>query len=91
MGLTGYNLFSVFRRGLWRAAEVQFLIQVTDALGITENLFLVISQHLIAYVAVTIAGSGMYDIFDIILRPHTQQTLDPPCNDVPELLDNDTG
>jgi hypothetical protein len=82
MGLTGYNLFSVFRRGLWRAAEVQFLIQVTDALGITENLFLVISQHLIAYVAVTI---------DIILRPHTQQTLDPPCNDVPELLDNDTG
>ncbi len=86
MGFSENNFLSIFRRGLYRFAEIEVLTKVSDVFGVTDNINMIITEHLAFTIAITMVGSGIYDMFDIAMRPDCARPLEAPCIDVPPLL-----
>jgi hypothetical protein len=80
MGEDGLNLFSIVRRAFWRSGEIFFVAQVLDSFSIMPGLLAEVTKHFAAFVALTSAGSCLYDLFDYVNRPDLRGLDDPSCN-----------
>ncbi len=46
-----------------------FIAQVADACGLTEGVYLAITDHLLAYVVIATTVSALYDLIEVSTRP----------------------
>jgi hypothetical protein len=81
-----FSVISILRRGLWRAAEMYFLAQVTDAFGLSTGVYASITEHFIGYVVIALTFSALYDLGEVTSRPDLTVKGDGACIDGSPML-----
>jgi hypothetical protein len=81
MGDNSLNLFSNVRRAFWRCGEIFFFAQVLDSFAVMPGLVAEVTKHFAAFVALTSAGSLVFDLFDYVNRPDLRGLDDASCNE----------
>lgn len=91
MGQVRVNPASVVRRGIARASEILFCIQVLDSLSITTGLMAVALANFPAFILISLAFSAFYDLLDMVIRPDLSHIGKTPCNEDSPMLPFDKG
>lgn len=86
MALISVTPASTLRRGAARCGELLFLAQVLDSAGIWPGLMNALTGQWLAFVIFTMAGSAVYDLFDMVTRPDLSHVGPRPCNEETPLL-----